>query len=92
MSHRIDQFIGKTATKSSLRKRSFHLFDDIAATDKPSDVGEKATVHGVIMSLSPTKRGKYLMVLSDASGSVCVIRFSDIKRTKLERLSSKKER
>ena len=35
----------RMATKSSpSRKRLFHQFDDIAAIDKPSDVGEKATV------------------------------------------------
>ena len=59
------------ATKSSPRKRSFRQFDEISAIDKPSDVGEKATVHGVITSLSPKiKEGNMCRTLVGESVSL----------------------
>lgn len=71
--------------KKSPKKRSVRQFDDLAAINTPTSPGDKTTLHAVITSLSPQK-GKYFDgSISDSSGKMRVVGFTEAKRVKLEK-------
>lgn len=81
--------IKRSPSKSN--KRLVRQFDNVGSIDTPTSLGDKTTLHAVVTALSPQKGKFFDGSISDDSGSMRVVGFTEAKRVKLEKLFKEKQ-